>query len=295
MKKLKGTGVALITPFKNDTSIDFTALGQLVEHVIAGGANFIVGLGTTGETATLTNIEKQALISYLVDIIGKRIPFIVGIGGNNTQEAVNFIRETNLTGVDGILSVAPYYNKPSQKGLFMHFKTIANSTNLPVILYNVPGRTCSNILPETCIELANTCENIVGIKEASGNIRQIMTLIKDKPENFFVFSGDDILTIPIVAMGGVGVISVIANAYPAETCEMVNMALKSNIKGAREIQYKFLEMVDLMFADGNPSGIKALLSCMNLCKNNLRLPLVPVNRTVMAKIQKVFNLSQNIH
>ena len=286
MKKFRGTGVAVITPFKNDTSIDFTALGNIVEHVIKGGIDYIVGLGTTGETATLTKIEKQAIISFLVEKIDKRIPLVIGIGGNNTQELVNFTREADLTGVDAILSVAPYYNKPSQRGLFMHFKTIANSTKLPVILYNVPGRTSSNISPETCIDLAKECDNIIAIKEASGNMKQIMEIIMNKPKDFLVISGDDSLAVPIISVGGEGLISVLANAYPAETCQIVSQALDNNYKTAREVSFKMMEMTDLLFVEGNPSGIKAALASMNLCENNLRLPLVPVSTQTMDKIEK---------
>lgn len=286
MKGFRGTGVALVTPFKNDMSVDFSSLGKIVEHVISGGVNYIVGLGTTAESATLTAIEKQAIISFLVDTIGGRVPLVVGAGGNNTQDVINFIMNSNLEGVSAILSVAPYYNKPGQRGLFMHYKAIANITSLPVILYNVPGRTSSNILPETAIELAKTCDNIIGIKEASGNIKQIMQLIKDKPDNFIVISGDDSLTIPIITMGGSGLISVVANGFPAETVDMVSHALKSNCKSAREIQYKLLNITDMLFSEGNPSGIKALLASMKLCQNVLRLPLVPVSKQLMGNIQK---------
>jgi 4-hydroxy-tetrahydrodipicolinate synthase len=286
MKKFRGAGVAIITPFKNDTSIDFAALGRVVNHVINGGVNYIVVLGTTGESVTLTKDEKKAIISYVAEVTDNRVPLVVGIGGNNTQEVINCIRHSNLTGIDGILSVAPYYNKPNQRGLFQHFKAIANSTSIPVILYNVPGRTCSNISSDTCLELANECENIVGIKEASGDMAQIMRIIRNKPDNFNVISGDDLMTIPIIASGGAGVISVLANAFPAATSELVTNALKSNFKPAREIQLRYLEMIDLLFVDGNPAGVKAMLSMMNLCLNNLRLPLVPVNRTIYTRIQK---------
>jgi len=287
MKRFKGTGVAIVTPFKNDSSIDFSALGRIVNHVIKGGVNYIIAMGTTGEASTLTKDEKQALLSYVIEAVDKRIPVVVGIGGNNTQEIINCIREMDLDGADGILSVAPYYNKPNQRGLLQHFKAIATCSPLPVIIYNVPGRTCSNISSETCIELANECENIVGVKEAYGDLTQIMRIIKGKPENFLVISGDDMLTLPIIAAGGSGVISVLANAYPAECSEMVNTALKNNFKAAREIHFKFMESIELLFADGNPAGIKAFLSAIGLCQNNLRLPLVPVNKTVLSRIQKV--------
>jgi 4-hydroxy-tetrahydrodipicolinate synthase len=286
MKRFKGTGVAIVTPFKNDSSIDFAALGRVINHVITGGVNYIVAMGTTGESVTLSKEEKKAIISYVVEAIDNRVPLVAGIGGNNTQEIINLVRHSNLTGVDGILSVSPYYNKPSQKGLFQHFKAIATSSPLPVIIYNVPGRTCSNISSDTCLELAHECENIIAIKEASGDIIQIMRIIKSKPENFGVISGDDMMTLPIIAAGGIGVISVLANAFPAQTSEMVNLSLKSNFKSAREIQFRFLEMIELLFIDGNPSGVKAMLNIMNLCQNSLRLPLIPVSRTVYTRIQK---------
>ena len=211
---------------------------------------------------------------------------VIGIGGNNTQDVINCIRHANLTGVDGILSVAPYYNKPSQKGIFQHFKAIATCSSVPVILYNVPGRTCCNISPETCLELAHECENIVAVKEASGDMCQIMKIVKDKPENFGVISGDDMMTIPIIAVGGSGVISVLANAFPAQTCELVALSLKNNFKSAREVQFRFLEIIELLFTEGNPSGVKAMLNIMNICQNNLRLPLAPVSRTIYTRIQK---------
>lgn len=287
MKKFKGTGVAIITPFKNDSSIDFAALGRVVNHVIKGGVNYIIAMGTTGEASTLTTDEKQAIISFVTETIDNRVPIIIGIGGNNTQEIINVIREIDLTGVDGILSVAPYYNKPGQRGIFQHFKAIATCSPLPVIIYNVPGRTSCNITSDTCLELAHECENIVGVKEASGDLAQIMRIIKGKPENFLVISGDDMMTIPIIAAGGAGVISVLANAFPAECSELVNNALKNNFKAAREIQFHLLETIELLFADGNPAGVKAFMSVMNLCQNNLRLPLVPVNRAIFTRIQKV--------
>src|SRR5665647_2718640 len=207
MKKFRGTGVAIVTPFKNDSSIDFAALGRMVNHVITGGINYIVVMGTTGESATLTKDEKKAIISYVVEVTVNRVPLVTGIGGNSTQDVINCIRHSNLTGVDGILSVAPYYNKPNQRGLFQHFKEIATCSPIPVIMYNVPGRTCSNISSDTCIELANECENIIGVKEASGDIAQIMRIIRDKPESFSVISGDDLMTLPIIAAGGTGAVS----------------------------------------------------------------------------------------
>jgi 4-hydroxy-tetrahydrodipicolinate synthase len=286
MKKFRGTGVAIVTPFKNDSSIDFSALGRVVNHVIKGGVNYIVVLGTTGESVTLSKDEKKAVICYIKEAIDGRVPLVVGIGGNNTQEVINQIRNCDLSGVDGILSVAPYYNKPNQRGLYAHFKAVATSSPLPVILYNVPGRTCSNISAETCIQLATDFENIVAVKEASGDFEQVMKIVRSKPENFLVISGNDMDTIPVCALGGSGVISVVANAFPAQFSELVNQSLKLNFKSAREIQFRFLEMIELAFADGNPAGVKAMLNIMNLCSNNLRLPLVPVSKPLYSRIQK---------
>lgn len=293
MKKLKGAGVAMVTPFKNDLSVDFTALGRIVNHLINGGINYIVVMGTTGESVTVTKDEKKAVISHVLEMVEKRIPVIVGIGGNNTQEVINIIKHTDLEGIDGILSVAPYYNKPTQRGIYQHFKAIATCCSIPVIMYNVPGRTCSNISAETCLQLAADCDNITGIKEASGDISQIMKIIKGKPDSFSVISGDDLMTLPIIAAGGSGVISVLANAYPAQCVDMVNNALKYNFKLAREIQFRFLEMTELLFTEGNPSGIKAIMNVLNLCQNTLRLPLVPVSRPTMLRIQKAVEEIKN--
>jgi 4-hydroxy-tetrahydrodipicolinate synthase len=294
MKKFKGTGVAIVTPFKNDSSIDFSSLGRVINHVIKGGVNYIVALGTTGESVTLTKDEKQAIISYVIETVDSRVPLMVGVGGNNTQEVINNIRHSDLTGIDALLSVTPYYNKPTQRGIFQHFKSIATWSPVPVIMYNVPGRTGCNISADTCLELARDCENITGVKEASGDITQIMKIIKGKPENFGVISGDDMLTIPIIASGGIGVISVLGNAFPAACSEMVNHALKSNFKSAREIQFRYMEMIELLFTEGNPAGIKAMLSVMNICQNYLRLPLVTVSRPTLTRIQKAVEEIANI-
>jgi len=278
--------VAIVTPFKNDSSIDFSALGRVINHVIKGGVNYIVALGTTGESVTLTKDEKQAVISYVIETVDGRVPLMAGIGGNNTQEVINSIRQADLTGIDALLSVAPYYNKPTQRGIFQHFKSIATWSPIPVIMYNVPGRTGCNISADTCLELARNCENITGVKEASGDLGQIMKIIKGKPENFGVISGDDMLTLPIIAAGGIGVISVLGNAFPQACSELVNHALKGNFKSAREIQFRYLEMIELLFIEGNPAGIKAILSVIDLCQNYLRLPLVSVSRPAMTRIQK---------
>lgn len=286
MKRFKGTGVAIVTPFKNDLSIDFAALGRVIDHVISGGINYIVVMGTTGESVTVTREEKKAIISYVVEKVDKRVPVVYGIGGNNTQEVINSIRHADMTGVDAILSVAPYYNKPTQRGLFQHFKEIATCSTVPVIIYNVPGRTSCNLSADTCLELAHTCENIKAVKEASGDLTQIMKIIRGKPENFLVISGDDMLTIPVISAGGSGVISVLANAFPSQSCELVTQALKNNFKAAREVQFRFLEMIELLFIEGNPAGVKDMLSILSICNNYVRLPLVPVSRATHSRIQK---------
>ncbi|MBM3419683.1 MAG: 4-hydroxy-tetrahydrodipicolinate synthase [Bacteroidetes bacterium] len=286
MKRFKGTGVAVVTPFRNDTSIDFAALGRIINHLIAGGVNYIVTLGTTGESVTLSRDEKRAIIAHTLEVIDRRVPLVVGIGGNNTQEITDFIRKTDLSRVDAILSVSPYYNKPNQKGIFLHYKTVATSSPVPVILYNVPSRTGSNMTAETCLELASSCENVSGVKEASGDFTQIMKILRDKPDDFLVISGDDMNALPVIAAGGAGVISVLGNAFPSAWSEMVSHALKSNLKSAREIQYKYIELIELLFADGSPAGVKAMLSTLGLCNNILRLPLVPVNKQLQARIQK---------
>jgi len=289
MKKFRGIGVAVVTPFKNDTSIDFAAMGRIIDHLIKGGVNYLVLFGTTGEAATLSRDEKNALTSFATEAVDKRVPIVIGIGGNNTNEVISNVRHTNFEGIDAVLSVVPYYNKPGQKGLYQHFRQISTSCPVPVILYNVPSRTGCNLAPETCLELAHDCENIIAIKEASGNLTQIMKIIKDKPENFLVISGNDMEALPVIASGGAGLISVLANAYPAEWSEMVNQALKSNYKAAREIHYKYLEMIELLFSDGNPAGVKAIMNSLGLCQNILRLPLVPVNRSIASHIAKAMD------
>jgi len=286
MKKFRGTGVAVITPFKSDLSIDFAAMERILEHLISGGVSYIVLLGTTGEASTLRQDEKSAVTSNAVEIIGKRVPVVLGIGGNNTSEVVSRIREADLEGVDAILSVAPYYNKPCQKGLYQHFRQVSMASPIPVILYNVPARTASNLLPETCLQLARDCENIIGIKESSGNFENLMKIMRDKPEEFLVISGNDMDILPFAAAGGAGVISVLANAFPAECSEMVQQALKGNFKSAREIQLRFLDLTEILFTEGNPGGIKAIMNHLNLCQNYLRLPLVPVSRSLQGRIAR---------
>jgi 4-hydroxy-tetrahydrodipicolinate synthase len=286
-KEIYGTGVALVTPFHPSGQIDFTSLGQLVNHVIEGGVDFIVALGTTAETATMNADEKSAVLQAIVDETDNRVPIIVGMGGNNTRELTNEIHNFDFEGVDGILSVAPYYSKPNQRGIYEHFKQIAMATDMPIIIYNVPGRTASNISAETCIKLANDFENIIAVKEASGDLMQVMEIVKNRPPGFRVFSGDDALTLPSLAVGADGVISVIANAYPKSMSEMVNgMLSDSDRYAAMAHHYQMLDVINALFADGNPAGIKALLDHMGIVKNNLRLPMVKVNRALNLELKK---------
>lgn len=284
-KKFTGTGTAIITPFRKDGSVDFKSLGKLIDHLIKGGVSYIVALGTTGESVTLSKDEKKAVINFVTDSVGGKIPVVVGIGGNNTEEVLDTIRHTDFSSIDAILSVAPYYNKPSQQGLYLHFKSIATASPVPVIIYNVPGRTGSNISAETTVKLATDCKSIVAVKESSGNLGQITHIIRNKPKSFQVISGDDALALPVICMGGSGLISVAANAYPREISDMVNFALKGDFPKASSIHYKMLEMFDAMFEEGNPSGIKAVLEIMKIAPNNLRLPLAPVSDKLYSKIE----------
>jgi 4-hydroxy-tetrahydrodipicolinate synthase len=282
--KFKGTGVALVTPFRNDDSIDFKSLAKLVEFQITNGVDYIVVLGTTGESVTLTNDEKHAVIDAVIETVDKRVPIVVGIGGNNTQDIINKVKSFDFSEVDGILSVSPYYNRPNQLGIYEHYKAIASSCPLPVIVYNVPGRTGSNITADTTLKLANEFKNIVAVKEASGNLIQIMDIINNKPKDFMVISGDDALAFSIVCLGGNGVISVIANAFPKEFSEMINLALDKKIQQSRVIQYQLIDIINSIFADGSPAGVKAALSIKKLVNNHLRLPLVPVNQNVYNRL-----------
>lgn len=275
--KFYGTGVALTTPFHKYGTVDFTSLGALIEHVIVGGIDYIVALGTTSEAATLTEDERKAVLDFIIENVNKRVPIVVGIGGNNTQALVETIKHFDFEGIDAILSVTPYYNKPNQKGLYYHYKALASISPLPIILYNVPSRTCVNISAETTLKLAHEFKNIIAIKEASGNMVQIMNILKDKPKDFLVISGDDPLTDAMVALGGAGVISVTANAYPKEFQQMVKAGLNKNFAEAHKINNSLLEFMEAIFEDGNPAGIKAALSIMGIMKNNLRLPLVKTN------------------
>ena len=276
-KMIHGTGVAIVTPFNEDKSIDFSSLQKLVEHIITNNVQYLVVLGTTGETATLTSEERNEVIDFILKINNKRVPIIVGYGGNNTAEVVRNIKNRDFTGIDAILSVAPYYNKPSQAGIYEHYKTIAENSPIPIILYNVPGRTSVNISAETTLKLANDFENIIAIKEASGNFTQIMEIIKNKPDNFTVVSGDDALTMPLISVGVEGVISVVANAFPKQMSEMVDIALKNDFGSSKTVHYQIIDIINALFEDGNPGGVKAALSILGIIKNYARLPVVPVN------------------
>lgn len=292
--KFRGTGVAIVTPFHKQGTIDFTALERLIEHLIAGGVNYLVVRGTTAETAALTREEKHALADFVVDIVNKRVPLVLGIGSNNTQDVINAIRSNLLEGYDAILSVTPYYNKPQQRGLYLHYKNIATVSPLPIIMYNVPGRTSVNMKPEITLQLASEFDNIIGVKEASGNIEQVMDIIRNKPKDFLVISGDDMLTLPLLGMGADGVISVVANAYPDLFSKMVSLGLSGDMANARKIHYKLTNFIRSVFADGNPSGIKAALEIKEIISNNLRLPLVKIEKShynqltaIMAELEPV--------
>ena len=282
---LIGTGVAIVTPFHKHGTIDFSSFGKMIEHVIANKVEYIVVMGTTGESVTLSKDERNAIIHFSIETINKRVPLVVGIGGSNTQSIIDSIKECPYEDINAILSVAPYYNKPQQRGLFLHYKNIATVSPVPVILYNVPGRTSLNMSAETTLKLAHELKNIVAIKEASGNLSQCMEIIKNRPAGFKVISGDDILTLPLLALGADGVISVVANAFPAEFSEMVRLALKGNFDKARVIHYQLTNIIETLFVDGNPSGIKAALSILGLVQNNLRLPLVKVSQSVFRQIE----------
>ncbi|MCI5451123.1 4-hydroxy-tetrahydrodipicolinate synthase, partial [bacterium] len=285
--KFRGLGIALITPFKGDGSIDFNALNQLVEYQIKGGADFLCIMGTTAETPTLSSKEKALLREHLVERVAGRVPILMGCGGNCTADVVHTLQETDLTGIDGILSVCPYYNKPSQEGLYQHFASVSRACKVPVVLYNVPGRTGVNMTAETTLRLARDFDNIVAIKEASGNITQMDDIIKNKPANFDVISGDDGITFPLITLGAVGVISVIGNALPYEFSRMVRLAIKGEYGTSLAIHHKFAELFKLLFVDGNPAGVKAMLSEMGMIENVLRLPLVPTRLTTMKQISSI--------
>jgi 4-hydroxy-tetrahydrodipicolinate synthase len=286
MQSLIGTGVALVTPFKKDLSIDTEALARIVDFVIDGGVEYLVVLGTTAESATLSGEEKQVVIDTIIQANRSRLPLVLGVGGNNTLEVVEELKTRDLSKFTAILSVSPYYNKPTQEGIYQHFKAIANHSPIPIILYNVPGRTASNMLPLTVIRLANDFKNIVAIKEAAGDIVQAMQLIQNKPNGFLVISGDDMITLPMVLAGGSGVISVIGEGFPKQFSQMVRLGLQRKVEEAYQLHYLLADGIDMIFEQGNPAGIKEVFKSLGLSENTVRLPLVNVNEDLANRLHE---------
>ncbi|WP_257668239.1 4-hydroxy-tetrahydrodipicolinate synthase [Parapedobacter tibetensis] len=274
MNELHGAGVALITPFHSDGTIDFAGLERLIEYQINGGMDYLVSLGTTGEVATLTESERKAIWKFTVEKVSGRVPLVAGIGGNNTAEIVHHVKSFDYSGYIAILSVSPYYNKPTQEGLYQHYKAVASASPLPIILYNVPARTGSNISPETTVRLAKDCDNIIATKEASGSFDQFGKIMRDRPDGFFMISGDDAMTLPMMALGAVGMISVVGNAFPAEVAKLAQLCLKNDYIQARDIHSKLIRLTELCFLEGNPAGVKAILEQLGICSAAVRLPLV---------------------
>ena len=289
MDKIKGTGVALVTPFNEDKSVDYKGLENLLNHVIDGGIDYLVLMGTTGESVTLSKVEKVAVVDFCKKINNSRIPVVLGIGGNNTMQVVEDIKSANLDGIDAILSVSPAYNKPSQEGIYQHYKMISGNCPLPIIVYNVPGRTASNISAETIIRLANDFKNIVAVKEASGDMDQIMKIIKNKPSDFVVLSGDDGLTLPMIHMGAEGVISVIGQSHPKEYSDMVSFGLSGNKEIANQLHNKLYDFYVPLYAEGNPVGVKACLELLGICKSQVRLPLVEASDAIKNELKSLMN------
>lgn len=289
MQSLTGTGVALVTPFKKDFSVDTDALKKIVEYQVEGGVDYLVVMGTTAEAATLTKQEKQLVIDTVIEANNGRLRLVLGVGGNNTHEVADELKTRDLSAFTAILSVSPYYNKPTQEGIYQHFKMIAEASPLPIILYNVPGRTASNMLPATVIRLANDFKNIIGIKEAAGDIVQAMKIIQHKPEGFLVISGDDMITLPMILAGGAGVISVIAEGFPKEFSQMVRLGLEKKVNEAYKLHYKVADAIDMIFEQGNPAGIKSVFKSLGLCEDVVRLPLVNVNEDLAGRIANFVN------
>ena len=289
--KFKGTGVAIVTPFLKDGSIDYKSLTKVINHIIKGGVEYVVAMGTTGESVTLSKEEKHLVVAHVVETVDNRVPVVMGLGGNNTQEIISaFKKSSDFKGIDAVLSVSPYYNKPNQRGIYQHYKAISEASHLPIILYNVPGRTSSNIAPDTTIKLAEDFKNIIAIKEASGNIEHCMKIIKYRPKDFLVISGDDTLTLPIIASGGDGVISVVANAFPKDFSEMTRQILAGNVKEAQKLHYKLTDITEQLFADGNPAGVKEALELLNICQAHVRLPLVRVNKATQNALKEMVSM-----
>ncbi|HLV46096.1 MAG TPA: 4-hydroxy-tetrahydrodipicolinate synthase [Flavobacterium sp.] len=293
MQQFVGTGVALITPFKSDYSVDVEALKRIVEYNISSGIDYLVVLGTTGEAATLSAEEKELVKQTIISTNNGRLPLVLGIGGNNTAAVVEQLKSTDLSKFDAILSVSPYYNKPTQEGIYQHYKMLAEKSPLPIILYNVPGRTSSNILPKTVLRLARDFANIIGIKEAAGDIVQAMEIIKNKPKEFLVISGDDMITLPMVLAGGAGVISVIGEGFPEEFSNMVKLGLARKVDEAYSIHYSLMDITNMIFEQGNPAGIKEVFKHLGLCENTVRLPLVSVNTDLSERIQQFIHQFKN--
>jgi len=285
MQKFIGAGVALVTPFTADKKVDFEALERLVNFQIAQGINYLVVLGTTGEPATLTSLEKEAVKTKIIEVNNGRLPLILGIGGNNTAAVVEEIQQTDLTDFDGILSVSPYYNKPTQEGIYQHFKAISLASSKPIIVYNVPGRTASNMSPETIVRLANDFENIVGVKEAAGDMVQALKIIQNKPKDFLVISGDDMIALPMTLAGGAGVISVIGQGLPKNFSKMIQLGLEGKTREAFDLHYALANSIDLIFAEGNPAGIKSLLQSIDICLDEVRLPLVKASNKLQDELR----------
>ena len=283
-KKFRGTGTAIVTPFHKDGSIDFNAFKNLIEFQIRNHVEYIVFLGTTGESVTLNHDERFAVINFAVEMVNGRVPIVIGIGGNNTQEIVNTVRETDFDGIDAVLSVSPYYNKPQQKGVIYHYKAISAICPVPIIIYNVPSRTGCNITSDTTLQIAHEIPGIMGVKEASNDLAQCARIMKYKPEGFMVISGNDDLAMPFMSIGGDGVISVIANAFPSEFSHMIRFCLDNKYLKARDIHHRLLDITEAIYADGSPSGVKAVLAQKELCQNALRLPLVKINKTLSNQI-----------
>ena len=289
-----GTGVALVTPFRRQQeTVDFTKLEALIEHIIASGVDYIVALGTTSEAATMTAAERAAVQEFIVETVAGRCPIMLGLGGNNTLNLTDTIASTNFDGISGLLSVTPYYNTPTQRGLLQHYRNVAEASPVPVVMYNVPGRTGVNLSAETTLTLANECPNIIGIKEASGNLQQVMDILRQRPEGFRVISGDDSLTFPMLTLGADGVISVMANALPKEMADMVRLAMEGDLKKALPLHYRMLPLMNAIFEEGNPAGIKALLEIQGSITNILRLPLVKVSKPLYNKLATLYNESRN--
>lgn len=286
MSKFIGTGVALITPFDNDLNVDFNALTKLVEYNISNGIEYLVISGTTGESVTITKKEKTAITNHIIDVNKGRLPLVLGIGGNNTQAVIDEIKDTDLSHIDAILSVSPYYSKPTQEGMYAHFEAITKASPIPIILYNVPGRTSKNMLPETILKLARNFENIIAVKEAAGNFNQYLQLLKNKPDGFHVISGDDDLALPVALAGGSGVISVIGQALPQEFSDMIRDGIDKKVDSAYKMHFKLIDIINLIFSENNPAGIKAVLNTLNISQNNVRLPLVEASADLKNAIKQ---------